>query len=101
MSDKQTIVQAAATAITKELAAKGMIIEGGWRAYVILGGLENASQVQRDETRKAYYAGAQHLFASILSVLDPGEDTTDADMKRMSLINEELDRWVQSMKQSN
>jgi hypothetical protein len=94
-------VHAIAERVTKELADSGQIIEGGWRAYLILTGMASASDVQISECRKAYYAGAQHLFGSIMATLDSGTEPTEADLKRITLINEELDRWVQQFKKSN
>jgi len=50
----------------------------------------NASAEQLDAMRMAYMAGAQHLFASIMSILEPGQEETEADMRRMDLIDQEL-----------
>ena len=50
---------------------------------------------QLHEMRLAFFAGAQHLFASIMSVLDPGSEPTDADMERMSNIDTELRAFIQ------
>jgi hypothetical protein len=43
-------------------------------------------------------AGAQHLFASIMGILDPGREPTARDMARMSMIANELDAFTQEMK---
>jgi hypothetical protein len=44
--------------------------------------------------RGAFFAGAQHLFASIMVIMDPGAEPTAADLARMSQIHEELERFV-------
>src|SRR5215475_14147031 len=79
----------AAQKITQELAAQGQIMEGGWRAFLLIA---QPPPFQHKMLREAYYAGAQHLWGSIMSLLDPGAEPTENDMKRMTLINEELNR---------
>jgi hypothetical protein len=77
-------------ALSKRLADEGKLIEAGWVGLQLAAVPADAPQVQVDEMRMAFMAGAQHLFASILTILDPGEEPSDADMRRMDLINKEL-----------
>lgn len=87
-------------ALTKEWADKGLIVEGGWRAFVATA-LKDAPEQQVREMRKAYFLGAQHVFASMLSFLDgPGDDATEQDMRRMGLLHNELDAFGQSLLES-
>ncbi len=79
--------------LTKKLADDGKLIEAGWIGLRIAAGLIDAPRDQLDEMRKAYMAGAQHLFSSIMTFLDDGEDATEADMKRMTLIAAELEAF--------
>ncbi len=79
--------------ITAEWADKGKILEGGWQAFVATSGLVTAPDIQRREMRNGYFVGCQHLFASIMSLLDPGTEPTDRDLHRFSLIHEELVAW--------
>lgn len=83
--------------ILAEWADKGKIVEGGWWAYVATSGLETAPELQRTEMRKAYMLGAQHLFASIMGILDPGAEPTEKDLKRMDLIHRELETFRRSL----
>lgn len=83
--------------ILAEWADKGKIVEGGWAAYVATSGLETAPDIQRKEMRKAYMLGAQHLFASIMGILDPGAEPTEKDLKRMDLIHNELEAFRRSL----
>src|SRR5215207_2685345 len=76
--------------LTKKLADDGKLIEAGWIGLRIATGLTDAPADQLDEMRKAFMAGAQHLFSSMMTFLDEGEELTDADMNRMSLIVAEL-----------
>lgn len=90
--------QQIADALTRECIDRGQIIEGGWKAMEILM-LKGASKIQRTEMRKAYFFGAQHLFASIMGILEPGDiEPTELDMERMTKINEELEKFVEDMK---
>lgn len=85
--------------VTKELVDKGKIIEAGWKSMRIMAIPRNASDVQLREMRKAFFAGAQHLFASILCILDPGSEATEKDMERMHLIDKELKEFVAILKE--
>lgn len=83
--------------IAADWADRGKLIEGGWRAFVVVGGLTDAPEQQLNEMRKAYMLGAQHLYASIMGVMDPGTEPTDKDLRRMSLIHEELEAFRRSL----
>jgi len=43
--------------------------------------------------RKAFFMGAQHLYASIMGILEPGAEPTDKDLDRMGLIHNELEAF--------
>lgn len=75
----------------KKLADEGKLVEAGWVGLRLAVGLENAPADQLREMRLAFLGGAQHLFSSIMSVLDPSDEPTDADLKRMHLIAAELE----------
>lgn len=83
--------------IVSEWADQGKLIEGGWVAYVATSGLDTAPELQRKEMRKAYMLGAQHLFASIMGIMDADREPTAKDMKRMDLIHQELDTFRRSL----
>ncbi len=44
--------------------------------------------------RGAFMAGAAHLFAAMVSVLDPGVEPTADDMRRMDMIAREINAWM-------
>lgn len=90
--------QKIADALLQELSDRGQIIEGGWRAYELLAGLKNASEIQRNECRKAFFLGAQHLFVSMLKMLSSGTEPTDSDMERMDKIDLELRVFLENLK---
>ena len=58
--------------VCRELADQGKLLEVGWLSlrYGVMSA--DASTVQVDEMRMAFFAGAQHLFASLVTMLDPG-----------------------------
>lgn len=85
-------------AIAKKLADEGKLIEAGFEVLNQLIIPSGAPQAQVDDMRLAYMAGAQHLWASMMTSLDPGEDETSADLVRMTNIQAELDTWQQSVK---
>lgn len=80
--------------VTKRFTDEGKIIEAGWASLKIMVIPADASETQLHEMRMAFFAGAQHLFGSIMSILDPGEESTENDLKRMELISDELQRFI-------
>lgn len=86
------------TAISKSFVDKGLLIEGGWAAFSEMVIPKDASADQQLDMRTAFFAGAQHLFASIITILDPGAEPTDADMARMDQIDRELREFYEYMK---
>lgn len=84
--------------ITDGLVRQGKIIEAGWAGLRLISVAPDAPQIQIDEMRNSFFAGARHLFSSIMSALDPDEEPTDEDMLRMSKIQAELDDFILEFK---
>jgi hypothetical protein len=80
--------------LTRELVDKGLLIEAGWVSLRIAAGLIDAPKIQLEEMRGAFFAGAQHLFASIMSTLDPDAEPTEKDLERMDKIHRELETFI-------
>jgi len=76
--------------LTKRLADEGKLIEAGWVGLRLAAIPLDAPEIQIREMRNAFMAGAQHLFSSIINMLDADTEPTAADMKRMDLIDAEL-----------
>lgn len=93
MADRQFLEQ-----LSKKLADDGRLIEAGWVTLRIAAMDPTAPKTQLDEMRMAFMAGAQHLFASIMTVLDPGDTETAADLRRMNLIDRELRAFADELK---
>lgn len=80
--------------VTRELTDKGKLIEAGWIGLRLAAIPADAGALQLDEARTAFFAGAHHLFASVMSILDPGDEPTEADMNRLELIDAELREFI-------
>ena len=80
--------------VTRDLIDSGKLIEAGWVSMRIACDLVDAPADQLREMRMAFFAGAQHLFGSIMSVLEPGDEPTEKDLKRMDLIHTELQDFI-------
>lgn len=86
-------------AVTGHMSDRGRLIEAGWIALRKSAMRPDAPEIQVTEMRMAFFAGAQHLFASIMGILDPGSEPTERDLKRMDLISHELQGFLQEFKQ--
>jgi len=87
--------------VTKKLTDKQQLIAAGFVAYAKLCIPSDAPDIQRREMCIAFFAGADHLFSSIMGILDPGEDPTDTDLARMDAIHKELERFRNLFKASH
>jgi hypothetical protein len=84
----------------RRLLDEGRLIAAGYAGLemMIWKDLEKVPAEQRMEMRMAFFAGAQHLYATMMRVLDPGSDEpTDDDMRRMHNIHVELENFRQSL----
>lgn len=96
-----TTTKEAVDAICKAAADQGKLLEAGWLALRMTAIHQDAPPNQLAEMRMAYFAGAQHLFSSIMGSLDPDADPTEADLHRMDLIDQELKAWIEDYKLAN
>jgi len=81
--------------LTKQLADNGRLVEAGWAGFMLATKLTEATAApgQLSNMRKAFFAGAMHLFTSMLSFLEAGTEPTDTDLKRMDALSKELERF--------
>lgn len=83
--------------LTKDMIAKGLLVQAGFAMYrAVTPGLALASKEHLSELEFAYFAGAQHVFSSIMTVLDAGEEPTDADISRVENIARELEEFAKA-----
>jgi hypothetical protein len=84
--------------ICRALIDQGNLVEAGFESLRFLAMAADAPEVQVHEMRMAFFAGAQHMFASVVSMLEPGAEATDNDLMRMGAIQAELDTFVEQFK---
>jgi len=84
----------------RELTDKGRLVEAGWVGFRLAAIPSHAPKAQLEEMRSVFFAGAQHLFSSIMTVLDPGQDPTEPDLARMEQIASELERFIRTYETS-
>ena len=80
--------------VTDKATDESKIIELGWIGLRASAIAPDAPQLQIDEMRMAFFAGAQHLFGSIMTMLDPESEPTERDFRRMSNIDKELQAFL-------
>ena len=83
--------------LTEQLTDEGKIIEAGFAGLRAMWLPADCPERQVKEMRMAFMAGAQHLFSSILTILSPDAEPTDGDMRRMTLIHQELEAFRMSL----
>lgn len=59
----------------------------------------SAPPIQRQETRRAFYAGAAWLFGEMTTGLAEDTEPTDADMAKMEMIHGEIRGWLTDMEE--
>lgn len=80
--------------VTRLFTERGEIIDAGWHGYRLAVMSPDAPQVQLDECRMAFFAGCQHLFSSMMSVLDPSDEPTESDLRMLANIHAELKSFI-------
>lgn len=80
--------------LTQKLIEQGLIMKAGWIGYEAACVPVLASETQRKETEVAFYAGALHLFTSIMSgAFDENAEPSKEDEARLTNIQRELDEF--------
>ena len=72
-------------------------IESGWAGYRHVVIPADASEVQVNESRRAFFAGAACLFETIMLAASPGVEPTEADMDMMANLQAEIDEFGQQL----
>lgn len=84
--------------LQKDLADAGKLVEAGWVGFRLAVVPKDAGPTQLSEMKMAFMAGAMHMFTGLMGVLDEDQGETEADMRRMSLINDELEKFAAEFK---
>ena len=88
----KSIVNELAAEITKRFTDEGQLIAAGWAAFQCLVASKHQHIPAHQQIRLAYLSGAQHLWGSIFANLDPDEEPTEQDMRRMAMVEQEMER---------
>lgn len=94
MSNRREKIRTAADAIAKDMADQGRLIEGGWLSMSHMAYPDGMVPMQEQQLRQAFFCGAQHLYGTMMSIMDEDKEPTDQDMKRMALIDAELESFL-------
>lgn len=89
MADRDYLIR-----LTKELTEAGKLVEAGWVGLRLAVIPPNASAVQLEEMRMAFFAGAQHLFSSLMNIMEEDAEPTEADLHKMELVDLELGEFA-------
>lgn len=81
------------TILSPRLIDEGKLLEAGWASLRAAAIDPNAPDIQLSEMRLAFFAGAAHVYSSIMAMLEPGEEPTDKDLARMQQIAAELEAF--------
>jgi hypothetical protein len=80
-------------ALIKKASDKGQLIEVGWLSLRLVYD-PKASESQVETLREAFFAGASHVFTSIMTVMDSDREPTAQDLRRMALIQSEIQEFI-------
>jgi hypothetical protein len=83
--------------VTKKLADDGKLLEAGWNGFRALY-LQGAQEAQVNDMRIAFYAGAQHIYGSMMSFMEAGEQPTETDMRRVEALDQEVSEFIEWFK---
>lgn len=72
-------------------------IAKGWASYLVTVLPPDASKIQLWETRRAFYAGAQHFLMSVMRIMDPQAEPTEADLGRLEAMDQELQAFAREV----
>lgn len=79
--------------LTRKLVDDGKLIEAGWAELAAMWVPANAPPQQVADLRKAFMAGSQQTWGSLMTLLEPSADPSKADLSRMDKIQSELDAF--------
>lgn len=90
--EKLSPVERLALDTMHRLVDEGLGVEGGFAALCIMEGIKPDNPMV-PLARHIYFAGAQHIWSTMMTMLDPGPKETKRDMLRMDKIEAELEKY--------
>jgi hypothetical protein len=80
--------------IAQQHLDQGRLIEAGWLSLRVICLHPDTPAQQLEDMRMAFFAGAHHLFFSIIAAFEDGTEPSEADMRRMSSADTELREFM-------
>ncbi len=80
------------------MPGKRMLMAEEWDKYARLVLPTNCPSVQKSETRRAFYAGAQSILFRVIQSFAPESEPTEADLKIMDDLHQELQDFAALVK---
>ncbi len=74
------------------LVDEGLSVEGGFAAFCILNDIQPDNPMM-PLARNIFFSGAQHIWSTMFTMIDPGPRETARDLKRMDNIHAELEKF--------
>lgn len=74
------------------------VVLSEWSSYSANVLPEDAGDVQVQETRRAFYAGAASMLRLVTTGLDEGSEATEADLQRLTDIDDEVQAFADDVK---
>ena len=78
---------------------KRLLMAEQWDKYARTVLPANCSPVQKQETRRAFYAGAQSILFSIIAAFAPESEPTAEDLQVMEDVDQELRDFGEAIRQ--
>lgn len=75
-----------------------MLVLEQWNEFARMALRPDAAAVQKQEMRRAFYAGAHMILFRLLGELSAGDETTPADLEAMMEIQRELTEFLDRVK---
>jgi hypothetical protein len=79
----------------QDMFDSGHPVEMGFKKLKEVYITDDAPDFQVRDMRVAFFAGAQFLYHTMMSMLDPDEEPTEGDMVRMKVIHDELEAFTE------
>lgn len=74
-------------------------IDRAWLTWKMLAIAADADELHSRDCEMAFKAGTATLFWSIMKMLDPGEEPTDADLEKMADLSREIEDFTKTFDQ--
>jgi hypothetical protein len=84
--------------MTKTTTPKRLLMAEQWDQFARAVLPRDASPIQKQEMRRAFYAGAQGILFRVIASFAPESEPTEDDLRIMSDLERELSDFAESVK---